>query len=119
MSFFMQIATAQPRATTGRLHAFRAALFGHKAVEAGAVCLVLMVPGNLAALTVTHAGIATKTGVLAVLPAVVVTFTRYARHLVNRWSAAAFLGICTFVADAAVHASHYPGEYTEAVLTAI
>src|SRR5689334_19334247 len=120
MPVSMQIACAQPRrAATGRVHAFRAALFGHKAVEAGAACLILMVQGNLAALTLAHAGVATKTGVLAVLPAVIVTFTRYARHLVNRWSAAAFLGVCTFAADAAVHASHYPGAYTEAVLTAI
>jgi hypothetical protein len=27
--------------------------------------------------------------------------------------------VCTFVADALVHSSHYPGEYTEAAFTAI
>lgn len=98
---------------------FRAALFGHKAVEAGAVCLFLMVQGQLSAITLVHVEIATKTGLLAVVPAVGLTFTRYARHLANRWTSSAFFAICTFVADAAMHESHYPGEYTEAAFTAL
>src|SRR5689334_9731371 len=91
---------------------FRLVLCGHKAVEAGAVCLVLMVQGNLADVTLTHVAIALKTGLLAISPAVALTFTRYARHFVNRWSSAAFLAMCTFVADSFVHPSHYAGEYT-------
>ncbi|HXE62109.1 MAG TPA: hypothetical protein VN519_01130 [Bryobacteraceae bacterium] len=97
---------------------FRVALCGHKAVEAGAVCLFLMVQGQLAAVTLVHVEIATKTGLLAVFPAVALTFTRYARHLANRWTSSAFFAVCTFVADSAIHASHYPGEYTEAAMTA-
>ena len=100
-------------------HQFRLVLCGHKAVEAGAVCLLLMVQGNLLALTAAHFLIATKTGLLAVSPAVGLTFTKQARHLANRWTASAFLGICTFAADALVHQSHYPGEYTEAALTGL
>jgi integral membrane sensor domain MASE1 len=98
---------------------YRLALCGHKAVEAGAVCLVLMVQGDLTAITLAHLVIATKTGLLAVVPAIGVTFTKYVRHLLNRWTASAFLAVCTFAADAAIHASHYPGEYTEAALTCI
>ena len=98
---------------------FRAVLCGHKAVEAGAVCLVLMVQGHLGEITLAHLIIATKTGLLAVSPAVVVTFTQYARHFVNKWTFSAFLGVCTFLADAMIHASHYPGEYTEAALTGV
>jgi hypothetical protein len=98
---------------------YRLALCGHKAVEAGAVCMVLMVQGDLTAITLAHLVIATKTGVLAVIPALGVTFTRQVRHLLNRWTASAFLGVCTFLADAVIHASHYPGEYTEAALTGI
>ena len=96
---------------------FRLALFGHKAVEAGGVCLLLMVQGNLATITVAHLGIATQTGVLAVVPLVGVTLTRYAVHLVNSWISSALIAVCTFVADAAIHASHFPGAYTEAALT--
>ena len=84
-----------------------------------AVCLLLMVQGNLLALTAAHFLIATKTGLLAVSPAVGLTFTKQARHLANRWTASALLGICTFAADALVHQSHYPGEYTEAALTGL
>lgn len=98
---------------------FRAALCGHKAIEAGAVCLFLMVQGDVAAVTLVHVAIATKTGLLAVSPAVALTFTRFARHLANRWTSSAFFAVCTFLADSAIHASHYPGEYTEAAMTAV
>jgi hypothetical protein len=97
---------------------FRLVLCGHKAVEAGAVCLVLMVQGHLGDVTLTHVAIAAKTGLLAVSPALAVTFSQYVRHFLNRWTSAAFLAVCTFGADAVVHASHYPGEYGEAALTA-
>jgi hypothetical protein len=100
-------------------HQFRLALCGHKAVEAGAVCLLLMVQGQLAMVTLAHVGIASKTGLLAVFPAFGITFTRYARYFANRWASSAFFGICTFVADSLAHESHYPGEYTEAALTGL
>jgi len=100
-------------------HQFRLALCGHKAVEAGTACLVLMVQGQLGDITAAHLLIASKTGLLAVLPVLGITFTHHARHLVNRWTSSLFLGICSFAADAAIHTSHYPGKYTEAALTAI
>jgi hypothetical protein len=99
-------------------HQFRLVLCGHKAVEAGSVCLLLMVQGDLLALTLSHFELATKTGLLSIFPALAISFTPYSRHFVNRWTSSAFLGICTFIADAVVHQSHFPGEYTEAALTA-
>ena len=103
----------------GKRHRFRLVLCGHKAAEAGAVCLVLMVQGHLVGVTLAHLLVAAKTGSLAAAPAVGLTFTRYARHLADKWTASIFLGICAFVADAAVHGSHYSGEYAEAALTGI
>ena len=100
-------------------HRFRLALCGHKAVEAGAVCLLLMVQGDVVALTPAHFLLASKTGLLSVFPAMAVSFTPYARHLLNRWTCSVLLAFCTFVVDAAVHESHYPGELTEAALTAL
>ena len=100
-------------------HQFRLVLCGHKAVEAGAVCLVLMVQGHLADVTLAHLVIAAKTGLLAVAPALGVTFTQQARHLANKWTSSTLLGGCTFLADAAIHGSHYPGAYTEAALTGL
>lgn len=105
--------------TIAREQRFRLSLCGHKALEAGAVCLVLMVQGHLTAVTLAHLLIACKTGFLAVSPALAVTFSPYARHFVNRWAASGFLGLCTFLADAVVHQSHYPGEHTEALLTGL
>jgi hypothetical protein len=98
---------------------YRMVLCGHKAVEAAAVCMVLMVQGNLMALTLTHLSIASKTGLLAVFPAIGLTFTRYAKHFANRWTSSIFFGVCTFLADSFIHPSHYPGAYTEAALTGL
>jgi len=100
-------------------HQFRLVLCGHKAVETAAVCVVLMVQGSLADVSLAHLAIASKTGLLAVFPVLGVTFSPYARNLLNRWTSSAILGVCTFGADAAVHASHYPGAYTEAALTGL
>lgn len=107
-----------PTSIRGR-HQYRLVLCSHKAVEAGAVCLVLMVQGQLMDATLSHLLIATKTGLLAMSPALGLTFTRHARHLANKWAAAVFFGLCTFVADGAIHASHYPGEYSEAAFTGV
>jgi hypothetical protein len=100
-------------------HQFRLMLCGHKAVEAGAVCMVLMVQGNIMGLTLGHLLIASKTGFLAMSPVLAVTVTRYGRLLADRWISSSVLGICALIADAIIHESHYPGEYTEAVLTGI
>jgi hypothetical protein len=100
-------------------HQFRLVLCGHKAVEVGAVCLLLMVQGNISEATLTHFLIATKTGLWAISPALGITFTQYARHFINKWTSSAFLGLSTFFADALSHGSHYPGAYTEAALTGI
>ena len=78
-----------------------------------------MVQGHLLDLTLAHVVIATKTGLLAVFPVLGVSFSRYSKHLVNRWTSSALAGLGTVLADAAVHPSHYPGAYTEAVLTGI
>jgi hypothetical protein len=108
-----------PQPLLHKRHQFRLALFGHKSVEAGCVCLLLMVQGDLLAVTTAHLAVAAKTGLLAVSPAVAMTFTPFARHLVNRWTSSAFFGLCTFFADSAVHPSHFPGEYSEAAWTAL
>jgi hypothetical protein len=78
-----------------------------------------MVQGQVADLTRLHFGIAAKTGMLAMFPALGLTFTRYARHLANRWTSAVILAGCGFFSDAVSHGSHYPGAYTEAALTAV
>jgi len=112
------LGTLKVRRFLDERHQFRLVLCGHKIVEAGAACLILMVQGQLGGVTAAHLLIASKTGLLAVLPVLCITFTHHARHLINRWTSSLILGICTFAADAAIHQSHYPGKYTEAALTA-
>jgi hypothetical protein len=98
---------------------YRLLLFGHKAAEVGGVCVVLMVQGHLLDATLTHFAIATKTGLLATFPVVGVTLTRHAHHMTNRWVSSALIGVFGMAADVISHGSHYPGAYTEAVLTGI
>jgi len=100
-------------------HQFRLMLCGHKAVETGAACLLLMLQGQLAQATLGHVLVASQTGVLTVFPLLGITWTRHARHFANRWVSAMFVGVCSFFADAVIHGSHYRGKYTEAALTAI
>jgi hypothetical protein len=100
-------------------HQFRLALFGHKAVETGAACLILMVQGQIAQATLNHFLTASETGVLTVVPLLGITLTRHARHFTNRWVSAILVAVCAFFADAVIHRSHYAGEYTEAALTAL
>jgi hypothetical protein len=78
-----------------------------------------MVRGHLVDITAAHLVLAAKTGLLAIVPALGMTFTQQARHYTNRWISAGFLGVCGFLADAIVHPSHYPGAYTEAALTGL
>jgi hypothetical protein len=98
---------------------YRLVLFGHKAVEVGAVCALLMVQGHILDATLAHFTVAAKTGLLATVPLVGVTLTDYARHMANRWVSSALIGLFGVAADAFIHGSHYPGAYTEAVLTGI
>ncbi len=67
-------------------------LFGHKAFETGASCLLLMVQGQLAQATLGHFLIASETGVLTVFPLLGITWTRHARLFSNRWVSAAICG---------------------------
>ena len=100
-------------------HTFRLALCGPKAIETGAACLLLMVQGQLAQATLGHFLIASETGILTVFPLLGITLTRHARHFANRWVSGALVAVCSFFADALIHRSHYPGDYTEAALTAL
>ena len=77
--------TLKVRRFLDKRHQFRLVLCGHKIVEAGAACLVLMVQGQLGEVTAAHLLIASKTGLLAVMPVLCITFTHHVRYFINRW----------------------------------
>ena len=116
---FLQWTDMNLNRTIPRKHQFRLMLFGHKAVETAAACLLLMVQGQLAQATLGHFSIASETGILTVFPLLGITWTRHARHFSSRWVSALLVAVCAFFADAFIHASLYQGEYTEAALTAV
>jgi hypothetical protein len=115
----LDLGTMNLKLIVDKRHKFRLALCGHKAVETGAACLLLMVQEQLAQATLGHFLIASETGILTVFPLLGITLTRHARHFANRWISGAFVAVCSFFADALIHSSHYPGDYTEAALTAV
>jgi hypothetical protein len=89
-------------------------------VQVAAVCLLLMVQGDVLNVTATHFLTAAQTGTAAIALPLGVTFTRYARVLLtSRWMWSLFLGFSGFVADAFIHRWPDPGAYTEAALTGL
>lgn len=113
------LAVTRMKAVINKKHQFRLVLCGHKAVETGAACLLLMVQGELTQATLGHIAIAAQTGALTVFPLLGITLTRHARHFANRWLSALLVAACAFFADVVIHPSHFPGAYTEAALTAL
>lgn len=89
---------------------------GEKFSEAWISCMAFMVQGNLSALTLSHAGIAFKTGLGSMMA--------YAtcQVIVGKESKtlnAILIGACTAIIDKQVHATHFGGPWTEALATGV
>ena len=83
------------------------------------MCLLLMVQGNLLALAPEHFLLASKRVSVSCLSSDRGYLHSYGRHLSNRWTSSAFLGMCAFLADSAVHRSHFAGTFGEAAVTGL
>ena len=82
--------------------------------ESMTACLVLMVQGNILALTVTHLLTASQTGIIAgSIAAVGLYFARASR----RWIISVVLGVITAVVDYFVHPGMFGSVVTEALVT--
>lgn len=84
--------------------------------EATAACLIAMVQGNLFAVSLTHWGIALRTGVFAGAATALALF--FMRTTV-RWRIAIVLGVVTAIVDYLVHPGQIGPGVTEAVLTGV
>jgi hypothetical protein len=98
---------------------FRGEVFVRRLTEAGPACLLTMVQGNVAAITPEHWLVALKTGGLAGLGAVLVSFIPNEELRENKYLVAGIVGFCTAVADFIVHPTHFGGEHTEALVTGV
>ena len=88
--------------------------FVEYSAESMTACLVLMVQGNMLALTVTHLLTASQTGIIAGgIAAVGLYFARASR----RWIISIVLGMTTAVVDYFVHPGMFGSVVTEALVT--
>ena len=84
--------------------------------EAWLSCLLTMVQGDIAALTLKHGLVAAKTGsIMATSYFVAVLFTKKQTVYLD----ILLTGVLTALADYAIHPTHFGGPFTEAVVTGI
>jgi hypothetical protein len=94
-------------------------IFVRRVSEATPSCLMMMVQGNVLALTFTHWLKALQTGAITGLLAVIVSFSGRKELQDNKFVIAGLTGFLTAIADYATHPSHFGGETTEALATGV
>ena len=95
-------------------------IFYQKITEVTPSCLLLMVQGDLAALTLTHWIKALSTGGLTGLGMVLLSFIKSNKQFYeNEYLLASLTSLVTMVVDYQMHPSHYTGNYTEAIMTGL
>ena len=94
-------------------------IFIRRLSEATPSCLMLMVQGNVLALTIPHWIKALQVGGLTGLLAVIVSFSERKELQDNKFVIAGLTGFLTTVADFVLHPSHFGGQSTEAIVTGI
>jgi hypothetical protein len=94
-------------------------IFIRRVSEATPACLMMMVQGNVLALTFTHWVKALQTGAITGALAVAISFTGRKELQDNKFVVAGLTGFLTAIADFATHPTHFGGPSTEAIATGI
>jgi hypothetical protein len=94
-------------------------IFIRRLSEATPSCLMMMVQGNVLALTLTHWGKALQTGALTGALAVLVSFSGRKELQENKFVIAGLTGFLTAIADFLTHPTHFGGPSTEAITTGV
>ena len=84
--------------------------------ESTTACLVMMVQGNMLAVTLGHLAIAVETGIIAGTVASILVFVAHAR---TRWIISTVLGAVTAVVDFFVHSGQFGTIFAEALATGL
>jgi len=91
-------------------------LFNQKFSEAWTACIVAMTQGDLTVVSLKHAMIASKTGLLTGL-AVVATYVMCKQD--HKWLNIWLTGLFVALADFITHPTHYGSQWTEAAVTGL
>ena len=94
-------------------------IFARRLSEATPSCLMMMVQGNVFALTLTHWLKALQVGALTGAMAVVVSLSGRKELQENKFVIAGLTGFLTAVSDFLLHPSHFGGPSVEAITTGI
>lgn len=86
------------------------------AAESTTACLVIMVQGNILALTLGHLLVASQTGVMAGIVAAIALFMSRSS---GRWIVSAVLGVATAIVDFFVHPGMFGPVFLEAAVTGL
>lgn len=92
-------------------------LFLKRFREAWTACLLCMVQGDLTVLTVSHALTASKTGTIAGLAFVILSFSKLLKD--DKMTITITIGLLTVVADYLIHPTHFGPSLAEAVCTGV
>lgn len=94
-------------------------IFTKRLSEATPSCLMMMVQGNVFALTIDHWFKALQVGGLTGAMAVLVAFSGRQELQDNKFVLAGLTGFLTAIADFALHPSHFGGPTTESIATGV
>ena len=95
-------------------------IFYQKVGEVTPACLLMMVQGNVAAITIGHFIKAFTTGGTTALAMIALSFISTNKDFYkNKYLLAGLTGFVTMVVDLMVHPSHFGGESTEAIATGL
>ena len=91
-------------------------LLAQKFSEAWTACMLCMVQGDLTVISINHAITASKTGIIAGISVVLVS---YYNKLNTRYGLVWMTALLTACADFVVHPTHFGPEWMEAIVTGI
>jgi len=97
----------------------RLAIFSRHLTQSTLACVTAMTQGDLSAVTLHHWQVATQTGLLVGLLAVLFSFTKIKDWQSTRLGITLVALVGTFVADLMVHPTHFGAVWTEALVTGL
>lgn len=83
--------------------------------EAWTACFLCMVQGDLSVVTLQHAFVASKVGIITAFAFLVASIISFK----SKWIAIWLTGLFTTIADLLVHPSQFGGEFGESLVTGI
>ena len=83
--------------------------------QSWSACMVAMVQGDLSVLTLKHAMVASKTGLIAGIAMVIASFVPNQ----SKWFGLWLIGLFTMIADYMTHPTHFGNPMSESIVTGI